>query len=101
MTYVINIPHFDDDRQWLITLVINTLRVMTSSTDKLYKEIANRIVKSRKAKGMSQERLAAESGIDRSHIGFIEQGLRKPNVATLYKITKSLDISLEQLFKGL
>lgn len=74
---------------------------MTFSTDKLYKEIANRIVKTRKSKGMSQEKLAAESGIDRSHVGFIEQGIRKPTVATLYKITKALGVSLEQLFKGL
>lgn len=72
-----------------------------TATDKLYKEIANRIVKARKAKGMSQEKLAAESGIDRSHVGFIEQGIRKPNVATLHKITRALDISLESLFKGL
>jgi len=50
---------------------------------------------------MSQEKLAADSGIDRSHMGFIEQGRRKPTVSTLYKIAKSLGTSLEQLFKGL
>ncbi|MCA9313325.1 helix-turn-helix transcriptional regulator [Candidatus Saccharibacteria bacterium] len=50
---------------------------------------------------MSQEKLAANSGIDRSHMGFIEQGRRKPTLSTLHKIAKSLDISLEQLFKGL
>lgn len=74
---------------------------MILQKDELYEEIATRIAKARKAKGMSQEALAAESGIDRSHIGFIEQGHRKPHVLTLYKITKALDISLEQLFKGL
>lgn len=74
---------------------------MSLSKDKLYDEIAKRVTKARQAKGMSQEKLAAESGIDRSHIGFIEQGHRKPTVATLYKIARALDVSLEQFFKGL
>ena len=73
----------------------------TSSIDNIYTELGKRIVKARNAKGMSQEKLAANSGIDRSHMGFIEQGRRKPTLSTLFKIAKSLDISLEQLFKGL
>ena len=72
-----------------------------ASIDQIYKELGKRIVRARNAKGMSQERLATESGIDRSHMGFIEQGRRKPTLSTLHKITTSLDISLEQLFKGL
>lgn len=50
---------------------------------------------------MSQEKLAAESGIDRTHMGFIEQGRRKPTLSTLVKIAGALDIKLERLFKGL
>lgn len=72
-----------------------------SSIDHIYTELGKRIVKARNAKGMSQEKLATNSGIDRSHMGFIEQGRRKPTLSTLFKIAKSLDISLEQLFKGL
>ncbi len=72
-----------------------------SSIDRMYTEIGKRIVKARTAKGMSQEKLAAESGIDRTHMGYIEQGRRKPTLSTLLKITSALDTSLEQLFKGL
>jgi len=72
-----------------------------ASIEQIYKEIGKRIVKARTSKGMSQENLATESGIDRSHMGFIEQGRRKPTLSTLHKITKALGISLEQLFKGL
>ena len=72
-----------------------------SKIDRIYSEIGKRIVTARLDKGMSQEKLAAESGIDRSHIGFIEQGRRKPTLSTLYKIAHSLGISLERLFKGL
>lgn len=75
--------------------------VKASSIDYIYTELGKRIVKARNDKGMSQEKLATNSGIDRSHMGFIEQGRRKPTLSTLFKIAKSLDISLEQLFKGL
>lgn len=71
------------------------------SVDNVYKELGERIVEARKTQGMSQELLAANSGIDRSHMGFIEQGRRKPTLSTLFKIAKSLGITLEQLFKGL
>jgi Predicted transcriptional regulators len=73
----------------------------TTSIDAVYKELGRRIVSARKSKNMSQERLATDSGIDRSHMGFIEQGRRKPTLSTLFKIVKTLGISLEQLFKGL
>jgi len=73
----------------------------TTSIDSVYMELGKRIVSARKAKNMSQERLATDSGIDRSHMGFIEQGRRKPTLSTLVKITKSLRMTLEQLFKGL
>lgn len=75
--------------------------VKVATVDQIYTELGKRIVKARNSKGMSQEKLAANSGIDRSHMGFIEQGRRKPTLSTLFKIAKSLDISLEQLFKGL
>lgn len=73
----------------------------TEVIEKVYSELGKRIVEARKAKNISQENLASESGIDRSHIGFIEQGRRKPTVYTLYKIATALDMTLEQLFKNL
>ncbi len=73
----------------------------TSTIDHVYTELGKRIIKASNNKGMSQEKLAVDSGIDRSHMGFIEQGRRKPTLSTLFKIANSLDTSLEQLFKGL
>lgn len=71
------------------------------TVDDVYREIGKRIITARKAKGFSQEQLAAASDIDRSHMGFIEQGRRRPTLATLFKICGSLNMSLEKLFKGL
>ncbi len=71
------------------------------SVDIVYSEVGKRIVAARKERGMSQEQLSVNSGIDRSHMGFIEQGRRKPTLSTLVKIANSLDMSLERLFEGL
>lgn len=73
---------------------------MQDEAEQVYERIGKRIIKARKAKSMSQERLAAESNIDRSHMGYIEQGRRRPTISTLYRIAKSLGIKLEDLFKG-
>lgn len=70
-----------------------------NGADQVYETIGRRIVAARKAKSMSQEKLAAESGVDRSHMGYIEQGRRRPTVSTLYRIARSLDIKLADLFK--
>lgn len=77
------------------------LNVKQQSIEVVYKAVGERILTARKAKNMSQERLAADAGIDRSHMGFIEQGRRKPTLSTLFKIAQSLDMSLQQMFKDL
>ncbi len=74
---------------------------MKTSIDYVYAELGKRIIKARNEKGMSQEILASVSGIDRSHMGYIEQGRRKPTLSTLHKIAKSLNMTLERLFKSL
>lgn len=87
----------------MVTYICNQydLYVHQQNIDRIYHELGKRIVSARKGKNMSQEQLATDSGIDRSHMGFIEQGRRKPTLGTLYKVCESLDTSLEQLFKGL
>ncbi len=88
--------------QWSLTFVSHTLGHMADKNiDDIYKEIGKRVVSARKKKGMSQEKLATESGVDRSHMGFIEQGRRKPTISTLYRIVQVLDLKLEDLFKSL
>lgn len=74
---------------------------MTVTDKKVYEAIGSKIVELRRAKDISQEKLASLSGIDRSHIGFIEQGRRRPTLSTINKIAKALEINLEDLFRGL
>lgn len=70
-------------------------------SNEVYTEIGKRIRTARKNLNMTQEKLAVASGIDRSYMGFIEQGRRRPTLSTLIKITQALKMPLEQLFKGL
>jgi len=74
---------------------------MAKSTETIYKEIGARIAKARRKSGLTQETLAAESGVASAHIGFIEQGHRHPTLATLNKLCSPLGITLEKLFKDL
>jgi len=53
--------------------------------------------KIRKSKGLSQERFGAELGLHRTHVGFLEKGLRDPSFSTVYKIAKGLKMSLVEL----
>lgn len=74
---------------------------MTKHVDTVYKEIGKRINGARTRQHMTQEALAAKSDVAAAHIGFIEQGRRHPTVSTLCKLAAALNVTLEQLFKGL
>ena len=74
---------------------------MAKTIDAIYAEIVKRIIKERRRQNITQEELARASGVDRTHMGSIEQGRRKPTLSTIYKIAKVLKMSLEHLFKGM
>ncbi|WCJ62737.1 helix-turn-helix domain-containing protein [Agrobacterium tumefaciens] len=49
-------------------------------------------------KGLSQERLALEAGIDRSYVGRVERGMENVTVSTLEAISLALDVHVSELF---
>jgi transcriptional regulator with XRE-family HTH domain len=51
----------------------------------------------REARGLSQERLEAASGVHRNYIGGIERAERQPTLATLAKLADALGIGLGEL----
>lgn len=67
---------------------------------------ANRVVSSRirfyrTQKGLTQHKLALKSGLNLNYVGMIERQEYNPTVTVLEKICKTLDIKLEDLFKGI
>ena len=55
------------------------------------------MVRIRKAKRISQEQLAKQSGISQSSISFIETGQNSPTIFTAQKIADALGVSLVEL----
>ena len=61
-------------------------------------KVGNRLRELRKLKGLSQEALADECGLDRTYITYIENAKKSMTISTLYKITSALKITLEEFF---
>jgi len=58
-------------------------------------EIFGKIIQEeRKAKKISQEKLAKLTGLDRTFISLIENGKRSPTLSTILKICSALEIDL-------
>jgi transcriptional regulator with XRE-family HTH domain len=52
----------------------------------------------RKAKKLSQEKLAKLTGLDRTFISLVENGKRSPTFSTILKICLALEIDPSELF---
>ncbi len=61
-------------------------------------EIGYRIRAIRNNKGISQEKLALDSNLDRTYINSIENGRRNITIDSLTKITNALGVSLKDFF---
>lgn len=63
----------------------------------LYKNLAQRIEKLRREKGLTQEKLAEKAGLHRAYFWDIEQG-RNISIKTAYNIARALGVKLSELF---
>jgi transcriptional regulator with XRE-family HTH domain len=63
-------------------------------------KVGKRIVKIRKAKGLTQDGLAQIS-VNRTHLYRVENGIQSPTVATLKKIADALEVRVKDLVKDL
>lgn len=62
-----------------------------------YIALGERIRKTRKAKGITQEKLGEICSLSSAHIGHIERGTRIPSLDTLYRISVELKVSIDYL----
>ena len=72
-----------------------TIPLVTSEREEIFGKI---IQEERKAKKISQERLAKLTGLDRTAISLIETGKRSPTFSTILKICSALEIDPSDLF---
>lgn len=55
----------------------------------------------RKASGLSQEKFALLIDMDRTYFASVESGKRNISLENIFKISKGLNVTLEELFRGL
>lgn len=68
---------------------------------KLQKRFGEHLAKLRQAKGFSAADLARACEMERSSIARIEMGRINPSLFVLNKLSKGLNINIEELFMGL
>jgi transcriptional regulator with XRE-family HTH domain len=54
----------------------------------------------RQQRGMSQEALSFEAGLDRSYVGQVERGERNISIENMAKLARSLKVRLSVLLEG-
>lgn len=51
----------------------------------------------REGAGLSQEKLAFESGIDRTFVSMLERGVRQPSLTTIFQLAEALEALPEEM----
>ena len=54
----------------------------------------------RKSRGLSQEALALEAGVQRNFVSLIERGVNQPSLMTLVKLCNALEMPLSSLISA-
>lgn len=62
--------------------------------------VGTNIRKLRNKRGLSQEQLSHETGIDRSYLSEVESGQKSVGVEMLAKLAEGLGVHVTELFKG-
>ena len=73
---------------------------MTKSDD-LLQAFGQVLRKKRNEANISQEKLALNSGLDRTYISLLERGLRQPTLSTLFTLAESLGQKPSELIRHL
>ena len=72
---------------------------MSDQTD-ILGHLAIRLKEARSAKGLSLDAVAKLSGVSRSMVSQIERGESSPTIATLWNLTRALQVDFAGLFEG-
>ena len=60
--------------------------------------VARNLRRLRVKRGLSQENLAVDAGIDRTYVSRLERVLENPTVAVLERLAEALDVSIAEFF---
>ncbi|MCF8278232.1 MAG: helix-turn-helix domain-containing protein [Flavobacteriales bacterium] len=72
---------------------------MINNRDKAYLEaFGKHLQELRQAKGLSQQQLAFEAGLNKNQVGNIERGEVNTTISTILSLSKALDVDCKALF---
>jgi transcriptional regulator with XRE-family HTH domain len=69
--------------------------------DSVLARFGNRVRELRRKKGLSQEALALEAGLDRSYVGGVERGERNVSLVNIKKLAAAIGVSVSDITKGM
>ena len=61
-------------------------------------QFGNRLRELREARGLSQEALAHEAGLDRTYVSSVERGKRNISIENIERLAIALQINIEDFF---
>ncbi len=62
------------------------------------KLVARNLRRIRVRRGLSQEALAVDASVDRTHVSRIERGIENPTILVIARLAKALDAGIGELF---
>ena len=71
---------------------------MSEKETELLKIVGKNIAKRRKELNLTQEELAYSANIDRTYVGYVENGRQNVSVAILYRFAIALKMNIKDLF---
>lgn len=70
----------------------------STESERIQKRFGARVRELRLERGMSQEKLALEAGLDRTYIVSVESGRRNVSLVNIVRIAKALGVPTQELF---
>lgn len=71
---------------------------MATMEENILETIGKKIVERRKELNMTQEDLAYSADIDRTYVGYVENGRQNVSIAILCKFAKALKLEVKDFF---
>lgn len=69
--------------------------------DRTLRKFGLNVARIRETGGLSQDKLAEKADIDRTYLSGIERGVRNPGIKVVIRLSKALDVGVENLLEGL
>jgi len=76
---------------------MNAAQFKDISIEQVRADLARNVKAIRQSRGLAQERLALEAGIDRTMLSKIEREVTNPSLETLLKLANYLNVSISEL----